>query len=252
LSSPFLLVQLSDPHLGADWGGGDPVARLVETVNAARAFEPDAVLLSGDLADHHADAEYEQVRELLARIEAPLYVLPGNHDDRSALRRLFGSPGQGNGPLQYSVDLGPLLLVALDTVRVGDDRGELDAGRLAWLEATLTDAPETPTILALHHPPVTTGIAAVDVVGLPPADQRALGDVVAPHLQVRRIVGGHLHLAIAAELRGRSVLVAPSTYVQAQLDFGADEISLSAEPPGFVVHAFVGGDLVSHVQVVGR
>src|ERR671928_114140 len=91
---PFLLVQLSDPHVGADWGGGDPVAMLAAAVECVRALEPnpDAVLVSGDLADHAADAEYEQVRELLAPLEAPLYVLPGNHDDRLALPRHFGVP----------------------------------------------------------------------------------------------------------------------------------------------------------------
>lgn len=247
------MVQLSDPHVGAEWGGDiDPVARLAEAVTAVCALEPspDAVLISGDLADNAADAEYEQVRELVARIDAPLYVLPGNHDDRAALRRHFGLPGEGDRPLQYAVELGPLRLVVLDTKRPGEDRGELDADRRAWLEEALAEAPETPTMLALHHPPVTTGIAPVDEIGLAPHDQRALGDVVARHPQVRRVVGGHLHLTVAGELRGRSVLAAPSTYVQARLEFDVEEVSLSAEPPGFVAHTFVNGELVSHVRAV--
>jgi hypothetical protein len=91
MSGPFLLAQLSDPHIGAHWGDGDPVAGFaaaVETV-LAMPLQPDAVLVSGDLADNATDAEYEQARELLALLEAPLYVLPGNHDDRRALRRHF-------------------------------------------------------------------------------------------------------------------------------------------------------------------
>jgi 3',5'-cyclic-AMP phosphodiesterase len=254
VSRPFLIVQLSDPHIGAEWGGGDPAARLAETVTAVRALElrPDAVLISGDLADNAADAEYEQVLEIVSGIGAPLYVLPGNHDDRGALRRHFGVPGADHQPLQYAVDLGPLRLVVVDTVRVGEDRGELDAGRLAWLRSALDEASETPTVVALHHPPLRTGITAYDEIGLPPDDRRALGDVVAGHAQVRRIVAGHLHLAVAGELRGRSVLVAPSAYVQAQLDFGADELRLSAQPPGFAVHTFLDGELVSHVQTAGR
>jgi Icc protein len=249
---PFLLVQLSDPHIGADWGPGESVAKLAATVAAVRELEPspDAVLITGDLADHAADAEYEQVRELVSRIEAPLYVLPGNHDDRAGLRGQFAVPGSGAGLVQYAVDLGPLRLLVLDTVRPGEDGGELDAERLAWLQATLAEAPETPAVVALHHPPLTTGIAAIDEIGLLPADQRALGDIVAGHPQVRRIVAGHLHLPIGAELRQRSILVAPSTYVQAELDFGADEIRLSAEPPGFAVHAWLDGELVSYVLTV--
>jgi 3',5'-cyclic AMP phosphodiesterase CpdA len=249
---PFLLVQLSDPHVGADWGGRDPVAMLAAAVAAVRDLvpNPDAVLISGDLADHAVAAEYEQARELLAPLDAPLYVLPGNHDDRLALRRHFGVAGAEGQPVQYAADLGPLRLVVLDSTRPGEDPGELDADRLGWLKATLAAAPEIPTLLALHHAPLVTGIPAFDKVGFPPADRRALGKVVEAHPQVRRIVAGHMHRAISAELGGRSVLAVPSTYVQPRLDFGAEEIRLSAEPSGFAVHALLDGELVSHVQSV--
>jgi Icc protein len=249
---PFLLVQLSDPHIGADWGDGDSVTLLAAAVESVRALEPnpDAVLISGDLADHAVDVEYERVRELLGPIEAPLYVLPGNHDDRLALRRHFDVPGADGQPVQYAADLGPLRLVVLDSTRAGEDRGELDADRLAWLDATLAAAPGIPTLLALHHPPLATGIPGFDKVGLPPADRQALGTVIEGHPQVRRIVAGHMHRTVSAELGGRTVLAVPSTYVQAQLDFDAEEVQVSAEPSGFAVHAVLDGELVSHVQPV--
>jgi 3',5'-cyclic-AMP phosphodiesterase len=252
MKRPFLLVQLSDPHLGAEWGGGDSVGMLAAAIVSVREVvpNPDAVLISGDLADHAVDPEYEQVRELVAPLEAPLYVLPGNHDDRLALRRHFDVPGADGEPVQYAADLGPLRLVVIDSKRAGEEHGELDADRLAWLEATLAAAPSTPTLLALHHAPVATGIPAWDELGLPAADRRALGKVVEAHPQVRRIVAGHMHRTISAELGGRNVLVAPSTYVQAQLDFGAEEVELSTDPPGFAVHTWVDGELVSHVQPV--
>ena len=249
---PFLLVQLSDPHVGADWGGGDSAAMLAAAVASVRDLvpNPDAVLVSGDLADHAAHAEYEQVRDLLAPLEAPLYVLPGNHDDRLALRRHFGVPGADGQPVQYAADLGPLRLVVLDSTEPGEERGALDAKRLAWLAATLAAAPATPTLLALHHPPLATSIPGFDKVGLAPDARRALAELVEAHPQVRRIVGGHAHRTISAELGGRSVLAVSSTYVQAQLDFDAEEIEVSTDPSSFAVHAFVDGELVSHVQPV--
>ena len=249
---PFLLAQLSDPHIGAAWAEGDPVAGLAAAVESVRSLrqQPDAVLVSGDLADNATDAEYEQVGELLAPLQAPLYVLPGNHDDRRALHRHFGVPGGDGEPVQYSVDLGPLRLVVLDTTRPGEDPGALDAERLGWLDAELAAAPELPTLLAMHHPPLVTGIPACDEVGLPAADRRALGEVVERHPQVRRLVAGHAHRTIAAELAGRAVLTVPSTYVQTRLNFGSTEIELAAEPAGFALHAVLDGELVSHVQPV--
>jgi 3',5'-cyclic AMP phosphodiesterase CpdA len=211
---------------------------------------PDAVLMSGDLADNAADAEYELVHELLAQLGAPVYVLPGNHDDRDALRRHFDLPGAVGTPVQYTVELGPLRLVVLDSTRPGEDRGELDADRLSWLDAELTGAPDRVTLIALHHPPVSTGVAAWDEIGLPAADRRALGAVLDRHPQVRRVVAGHVHRTMTAELAGRAVLVVPSTYIQTRLNFSAQEIETAAEPPGFAVHALLDGELASHVQPV--
>ncbi len=252
MSRPFFLVQLSDPHIGAKWGGGDPYAMLAAAVDSVRALRPapDAILVSGDLADNAADAEYEQVRELLTPLAVPLYVLAGNHDDRDALHRHFGVPGANGDPVQYAADLGPLRLVVVDSTRVGEDRGELDQERLAWLDAELAAAPDIPTVLAMHHPPLCTQVPALDQIGLPAADRRALGKIVERHPQVRRLVGGHLHRTITADLVGRTVLAVPSTYVQAQLDFDSDHLQFAAEPAGFAVHALSDGDLVSHVQPV--
>lgn len=252
MSRPFLLIQLSDPHIGASWGDGDPVAKFAAAIDGVLALErsPDAVLVSGDLADHAADGEYEELRALLGRIEAPLYVLPGNHDDRDALRRHFGVPGAGGEPVQYAVELGPMRLVVLDTTVPGQDGGRLDDGRLNWLDAELEAAPGVPTVVAMHHPPFAIGIPAWDAIGLPPADRQRLGEILCRHPHVQRVVAGHVHRAIAAELAGRPVLSVPSTYVQGLLDFGATELELSDDPPGFGVHALVDGKLVSHVQPV--
>lgn len=252
MTKPFLLVQLSDPHIGATWANGDPVAGLTAAIESLRRLpdQPDAVLMSGDLADNAADSEYEVVRELLAQLGAPIYVLPGNHDDRETLRRHFDLPGTMGAPVQYAVDLGPLRLVALDSTRPGEDRGELDVDRLTWLDAELTASPDRMTLLALHHPPVSTGLPALDAIGLPLADRRALAEVLIRHPQVRRLVAGHVHRTIAAELAGRAVLTVPSTYVQMRLSFHTDEIELTAEPPGFAVHAVLDGELASHVQPV--
>ena len=191
------------------------------------------------------------MRELLAPLQAPLFVLPGNHDDRRALHRHFGVPGADGEPVQYSMDLGPLRLVVLDTTRPGEDPGALDTERLGWLAAELATAPEAPTLLAMHHPPLVTGVPVWDELGLPAADRRALGAVLERHPQVRRIVAGHVHRTITANLAGRAVLTVPSTYVQTRLNFGSQEIELAAEPAGFAMHAVLDGEVVSHLQPVG-
>lgn len=249
----FVLVQLSDPHVGADWAPADAAARLAAAVAAVQGMpaRPDAVLVSGDLADHADAAEYEQVVELLSPLGAPLYVLPGNHDDRAALRRHFDVPGIAGGPVRYSVDLGPVRLVVLDTTIPGRDDGALEAGQLDWLDSELATGPGTPTILAMHHPPVKTGIPSCDDSGLRRAHAEALAEVVARHPRVQTVTAGHVHRAVTGRLAGRPVVVAPSTYVQIGLRLGREGLELAGdEPAGFLVHALVDGEVVSYVQQV--
>jgi 3',5'-cyclic AMP phosphodiesterase CpdA len=248
----LVLVQLSDAHIGGDWAPTDPVAGLEAAVRAVLALDlrPAAVLVSGDIADNAEDGEYELARELLERLGAPLCVLPGNHDARGALRRHFELPGADDEPVQYVRELDGLRLVVLDTTRPGSDAGELDAARLAWLDAELAAAPDAPTLVAMHHPPVVTGVPVWDEIGLAAADQHALGEVVARHRQVQRLTGGHVHRAIASDLVGRAVLVVPSTYVQLRLDFDARELEVVPEPAMFAVHTLRDGRLVSHLAPV--
>lgn len=139
MSRPFTLVQISDPHLGASWAHGEPVDLLAATVDRIRVSgpSPDALLVTGDLADHATDDEYRQVREVLELLAVPIYALPGNHDDRGALRRHFGLPGVDDEPVNYTVDLGELRLVVLDSTRPGEGRwrAQARAARLARGEA---------------------------------------------------------------------------------------------------------------------
>jgi 3',5'-cyclic-AMP phosphodiesterase len=250
-AAPFLLLQITDSHIGAQWDGQDPVAGLASVVDAVRRLPdpPDAVVLTGDLTEHGATGEYASVREITSAIPAPLHVLPGNHDDRAAIRAAFNLPGAADEPVRYAVDLGPLRLVAVDTIIPGHDGGSLDGELLEWLEAELGRASERPTLLAMHHPPVATGIAAWDAIGLPPADRAALGRVLERHPQVRRVVAGHVHQTIVAQLAGRPVLTIPSTYLQARLDFTAT-LALEPGPRGYALHALVDGEIASYVRTL--
>jgi 3',5'-cyclic AMP phosphodiesterase CpdA len=252
MNSPFVVVQLSDTHLGADWIDDDPIACLTAAIASIRRLRPspNAVLVSGDLAEHCSDSEYQQVAQLLDQVDAPPYVLAGNHDDRDALRRHFGAPGAPGTPVQYVVDLGPLRMLMLDSTRPGSDSGQLDADRLAWIETALAEDSNTPTLLAMHHPPLLTSAPAADRIGLPDADRAALADVVRAHGNVSLIVAGHFHRAIAGRLGACSVLAAPSTYAGFVLEFDDDRLKSVPTPPGYVVHVLRDGELASHITSV--
>ncbi|HEX6602204.1 MAG TPA: phosphodiesterase, partial [Solirubrobacterales bacterium] len=246
MTRPVLLAQISDLHLGARENGVDPVPQLEAVIDAIRSLpnEVDAVLVTGDLTHDGGEAEFQRVRELLGRLEAPLHVIPGNHDDRALLRETFDLPGEGDEPVNYSVDVGELRLVAFDSNVPGQDPGRYAPQQLHWLDTELRAEPEQPTLLAMHHPPLATAVREWDGINLEPGQREALAEVVARHPQLRAIVGGHLHRIAASSLAGCPVISAPSTYLQARPDFeseGVDFVPL----PGFVVHALLDSELSS-------
>jgi len=252
MPKPVLLAQLSDLHLCEQWEGVDPVARLERVVDAVAALPNavDAVVVTGDLTDDGGEENYRLARQVLARLDVPVQVLPGNHDDRRRLRAAFDLPGSGDEPIDYSVFVGELRLVILDSIVPGRDSGAYDRGRLRRLDEELGREPEHPTVLALHHPPLPTGIPGWDAINLEPAEREALAEVVAEHPQLRAIVGGHLHRTAVGTLAGCAVFSAPSACLQVRPDFETNEIEF-VDPPGFALHILRGGDFCSQAELLG-
>jgi len=249
----FVLAQLSDPHIGGAWAAADPLTRFRACVSAVSrsTVTPDAVIVTGDLADHGSTYEYALVRDELAAIGLPVFVVPGNHDDRVRLRECFDLPGEGDAPIDYTADLGALRLLMLDSTIPGEDGGDLDRDQLAWLDAKLRDAPARPTILVMHHPPIRTGVSAYDSIVLDGSARLELARILGRNDHVLAILSGHLHRPIASTLGGRAALTAPSTYAQSRLDLSATELQLAEEePPAFAIHTLLHGSFTSHVQVV--
>jgi Icc protein len=247
--SVSLLAQLSDPHMrvGADDGGAAlALTRAVAAVLALRPA-PQAVIVTGDIADGAQPREYERVRELLAPLPMPVHLLAGNHDDRDALREHFGPDGAPGELLQYTARCGDLRIVACDTTLPGRDDGRV---RVGWLEAQLDAEPDAPTIVAMHHVPLAIGLPVLDGIGVPDADASALAALLARSPQVRRVVAGHVHRTVAGSLGGCAVLACTSTNLQARLELGTPELTWAAEPPAFALHALLDGELVSHVQPI--
>lgn len=257
----MLIAQISDLHIKAQaklaYGIVDTAGLLAACVDQLLQLDPqpDAVLVTGDLVDYGRPEEYALLRELLAPLTLPLFLLPGNHDEREALRTAFPEPRfdylrQQTGFLQYAVDLGPLRLLALDTVVPQQGHGALCAQRLDWLDHQLVADPR-PTIVAMHHPPFATGIAHMDAIGLLQGAAE-LEAVLRSHPHVERVLCGHLHRSIQARFGGTLASTCPSPAHQVALDLReAGPDCFVMEPPGYQLHAWRGGRLVTHTVVLG-
>jgi 3',5'-cyclic AMP phosphodiesterase CpdA len=255
----MIIAQITDCHiaptdhyLSTHYRTHEHLARAVAHIEALHP-RPDIVLISGDLVDAGSVVEYERLRHLLEPLTIPTYLMVGNHDGREGLREVFADHNYlpDNGFVQYVVDLDPVRLIALDTLVDGQAGGRLCEDRLGWLEARLAEAPETPTVIAMHHPPFVTGINKMDSMGLKGSDE--LSALIRRHDQVERIICGHIHRPIVRRFANTVVSVCPGSAHQIDLDLrDGQALATVMEPPAVHLHAWIDGEgLVSHISYVG-
>lgn len=241
----MLICQLTDLHVRPD--GATP--NLVPETNTlteracrvAAAFTPlpDVVIITGDLTESGLEAEYANLSAILGRtLSVPVYVIPGNHDQRENLRAgLAHLPGVTADPyfVQYAVEDYPVRLVMLDTLVPGANHGAQTAAQLEWLDNTLAAQPSKPTMVGMHHPPFVTGIPHMDKIALLNPD--AFRSVIARHRQVKRIVCGHHHRPVVGQCSHATVSISSSVghQVALTLDSG-DPGAFTFEPPTFQLH----------------
>jgi 3',5'-cyclic AMP phosphodiesterase CpdA len=256
----ILIAQISDLHVQgtgeADFGGVDTAAHLARAVAHLNRLDPapDVVLATGDLTVDGRPQEYERLRGLFADLKRPLYLIPGNHDDRDNIRAAFPDhaylPANGEF-LHYVVDDHPLRLIGLDTQVPGKIGGAQCPVRLAWLEAQLDFEPERATLIFMHHPPFRTGLPGFDAIGC--ADGPALAEVVADHDNVVGVLCGHVHRMIQSAWAGTVATVAPSTGFGFPLDLNTGGFaSRVLEPPACLLHLWRPEQgLTTHVSYIG-
>ncbi|TWF81197.1 calcineurin-like phosphoesterase family protein [Pseudonocardia hierapolitana] len=203
------LVQLTDLHIVEDGeelpGGVDTAAVLAEALDAveASALRPAALVLTGDLAEHGRPAQYRRLRAIVepvaARTGAQLVYVAGNHDDRAALREHLMDEPPSADPLDHTVRVGDLRIIALDSTVPGQGHGELTPQQLERLRGELAEPAPSGTVLAVHHPPLPS--AAPLAASIPLLRRGDLAAAVAG-TDVRLVLAGHTHVVSSGTLAG--------------------------------------------------
>ncbi len=215
----MMIAQITDMHIKPEgvlaYGRFDTAPYLGRAVEHLLALKPrpDVVLATGDLVDGGLPEEYRRLHDLLTPLSMPVYLIPGNHDNRDALAAVFTDHAylpRGGRFMQYVVE----------------------------------------TLIFMHHPPFVTGIAQMDAHGLANAGEFA--EVIRRHPQIERIVAGHLHRPIQSRVGGTLASTAPSTAHQVALDLEEQPLAFTMEPPACQLHFWSAETgLVSHTSYIG-
>lgn len=259
----MLIGQITDVHLGFE--PDNPAEfnrkRLDQVIAylARPGHAPDMLLATGDLVDRGDGDSYRRLRNALSLCPFPVWPCVGNHDIRANFVQYFPEIPLAEGFVQYEVpDTGDLRILVIDTLEEGRHGGSFCERRAAWLSARLAEAPDRPTIIVMHHPPLEMGIDWMD--GGPSEPWAMLfAATIAPHAQVRALICGHLHRSISAAWNGVTVTVCSSTAPQLALDLSPmdperpdNRPMIIADPPAYALHRWNGRELVSHFDTSGE
>ncbi|MBW4033178.1 MAG: phosphodiesterase [Acidobacteria bacterium] len=259
------IAHISDTHyLGgrrALYGSVDTdrmLAMALEQLERS-GTNPDAIVITGDLADlgepdayHRLKAEIEPVA---ARMGSTIIWVMGNHDERAPFAAILLGEEETDSPQDRVYDIDGLRIIALDSTVPGYHHGEFSPAQLSWLEEVLAVPATHGTLLALHHPPTPTPVEIMAIIEL--QDQPAFAEVIRG-TDVRGILAGHLHYSTFGSFAGVPVSVASATCYtidsSAEPDTllgvdGGQSINLVSVYPDSVVHAIV--PVGSFPQVAG-
>ena len=257
----MLIAQVTDVHLGFEPDEPDEfnrqrldlvISQLVTGVN-----RPDLLLATGDLVDRGDRESYVQLKDALAAAPCPVLYAMGNHDERANFLSVFPDTPVADGFIQYVVERDGRRLVIIDTLEEGRHGGAFCETRAAWLAARLAEAPDVPTVIVMHHPPVEVGIDWMNTHHEEPWVCR-FADAIAGHRQIEALLCGHLHRAVAAPWRGVTVSICSSSAPQVSLDLRPidperpdERPMIVAEPPAYALHRWTEKGFVSLFHTAG-
>ena len=252
----MIIAQITDLHIGFHGPemGCENTKRL-ESVLAelsTQTRQPDLLLVTGDLVETGANWAYEKLKNTLDDVKFPYYLTIGNHDDREAFSKIFSDENFTDGFLQYTIENWPLRIIVLDTLEPGRHGGAFCKTRAKWLKAELDKAPQRPTLIALHHPPIETGIGWMTASDDDEWVIR-LHDVISKYDNIVHIISGHIHRSIFKRFAGTNLSVARAVAPQVALDLAKididtpdNRIMLVDAKAGYSLHEWDGKALTIH------
>ncbi len=248
-------LHISDTHISGDpayhppWlppGGGHPNqgAKALLRAISQLPYSVDFLLHSGDVCAEPQADDVIRARDLLASLDAPMILLPGNHDSGDLLAAHLHDGEKRHVLRDDHLRLGDLHIVALDTSGGGDHAPRLRAEQLDWLESTLADCESQQILVAAHHPLLETGIPWLDE-SMRVQNGAAAHAILARHQE--RVVGvlhGHIHQPTVSCADGISYISCPSTWnnLAAYPGLTADQVDPHCAP-GYNLLTLRGGRL---------
>ncbi len=213
----MIIAQISDTHIDHSAPDADRRASdLARTIADINALDPpaDVIIYTGDIAHGGRPADYVHVVSILKMARAPVYVAPGNRDDRENLRQAFSGwacLASGSDFLDYAVEDFPVRLLAVDTVTTRSNKGEFAPDHARHLRGLINAEKTKPIAVFMHHPPYVVTVGPDPLNFAIAEDMARLQQVLQQSARVIAVFCGHVHRSTVGRIGEIPVMVAPCT-----------------------------------------
>ncbi len=244
------IVQITDTHICEPgellYGKVDTAQHLRDAVAAINRMRPvpDMVLVTGDLVDNATTTSYANFIDCIAPLSSPVRVMPGNHDKPKMMVDIFRNTEMfpvSSPPYQYGFDSGKIHIIMANSHKSGSGLPEFGEDRLDNL-AKLIKVTTRPTLLAIHHPPLMTGISFIDMSGHEWFN--GINNLVNSNPHIQLIICGHGHSELMGRIGNTPVYMSASQAHQLSCVRGNDVAPIfiaSPAPPALHSWTYDGG-----------
>lgn len=191
-------IQITDPHILEDDNSklyNLPINEIqYEIISEVKKIESeiDFILITGDISDKGTVDSYINAKNIYSSLAIPLYWLPGNHDDLTAMN-VFNNDENINYQRSFSIREFHFILlnsVAISSKGKNRSSGVLSHVELYQLEAELRRNTTKLVVIALHHPPIRSGTWKDDRML---ENAKEFLDLIKYHKNVKLVLFGHQH-----------------------------------------------------------
>ena len=197
------IVHISDSHISLEHPQRTAdMQACIDVINSAPEA-PDAVVHTGDITHTGVAEEYTIAKQVLDKLKAPYFVIPGNKDKRPALIEAFVDEKticKDDEFIQYSVDHFPVRLIMLDTLSDNSNKGRLGEARLQHIKTMLEAEPVKSTAVFMHHTPFEVGAIPDPFQFEDWEEVTKLSTLFSLHRQISGIYCGHIHRSVDGRL----------------------------------------------------
>lgn len=195
----MIIAQISDSHIALDTADAErrlaDFERTIADINALDP-QPDVILHTGDVVHNGRRDEYAEAVRILAKARAPVYVIPGNKDDRDNLRRAFlphGYLAPDAEMIDYAIEYLPVRLIAVDTKHATSNKGDFCTRREKRLIELMEADTSRPIAVFTHHPPFHVPVGPDPINFEPPETMERLRQTLLRCPRLIAVFSGHVH-----------------------------------------------------------